>query len=66
MLRRAADSATREGTRYAIVHGTGGSPVVGPCTSCVNPTAAQNNLYRAVSAGTQNAIRAYGITGPVD
>lgn len=26
--------AAREGTRYAIVHGSSGSPVVGPCDDC--------------------------------
>ena len=58
--------AAREGTRFAIVHGTGGSPVVGPCTSCVNPVAANNNLDQVVSAVTQNAIGVYGITVTID
>lgn len=26
--------AAREGTRYAIVHGSAGTPVAGPCTNC--------------------------------
>ena len=30
--------AAREGTRYAIVHGAGGNPRVGPVSSTVNPT----------------------------
>jgi Flp pilus assembly protein TadG len=30
--------AAREGTRYAIVHGAGGNPRVGPIASTVNPT----------------------------
>lgn len=58
--------AAREGTRYAIVHGTGGNPVVGPCTSCVNPPASNNNLDRIVNAVTSNAIGIYNITVTVD
>jgi hypothetical protein len=34
--------AAREGTRYAIVHGASGNPVVGPCSGCLNPVT--NNL----------------------
>ena len=30
--------SAREGTRYAIVHGAGGNPRVGPIASTVNPT----------------------------
>ena len=30
--------AAREGTRYAIVHGAGGNPRVGPISSTVNPS----------------------------
>lgn len=30
--------SAREGTRYAIVHGAGGNPRVGPISSTVNPT----------------------------
>jgi hypothetical protein len=58
--------AAREGTRFAIVHGTGGNPVVGPCTSCVNPTAANNNLDQVVNAVTSNAIGVYNISVTVD
>ena len=58
--------AAREGTRYAIVHGTGGLPVVGPCTNCVNPTAANNNLDQVVNAVTSNAIGVYNISVTID
>jgi TadE-like protein len=58
--------AAREGTRYAIVHGTGGSPVVGPCTSCVNPAASNRNLDLVVNAVTSNAIGVYGISVTID
>jgi len=56
--------AAREGTRYAIVHGASGVPVVGPCSSCVNPVS--NNLGNVVSAVTNNAIGVYSITVTVD
>ena len=56
--------AAREGTRYAIVHGSAGSPVVGPCTSCLNPVA--NNLSNIVDAVTTNAIGVYNIDVTVD
>ena len=56
--------ASREGTRYAIVHGSGGSPVVGPCSNCVDPVT--NNLSYLVSAVTSNAIGVYNITVTVD
>jgi len=56
--------AAREGTRYAIVHGSGGSPVVGPCTSCLNPAA--NNLGNIVSAVTASAIGVYNVDVTID
>jgi hypothetical protein len=56
--------AAREGTRYAIVHGSGGSPVVGPCTNCLNPAA--NNLGNIVSAVTANAIGVYNVDVTID
>ena len=56
--------AAREGTRYAIVHGSAGSPVVGPCTSCLNPTT--NNLGNLVNAVTLNAIGVYNIDVTID
>ncbi|HEV2250123.1 MAG TPA: TadE/TadG family type IV pilus assembly protein [Candidatus Limnocylindria bacterium] len=56
--------AAREGTRYAIVHGASGSPIVGPCSSCVNPVA--NNLANVVNAVTTNAVGVYNIDVTVD
>jgi len=58
--------AAREGTRFAIVHGTGGNPVVGPCTNCVNPPASNKNLDQIVSAVTNNAVGVYGISVTID
>jgi hypothetical protein len=58
--------AAREGTRYAIVHGTGGNPVVGPCTNCVNPPASNQNLDLVVNAVTGAAVGVYGITVTID
>jgi Flp pilus assembly protein TadG len=51
--------AAREGTRYAIVHGASGSPIVGPCTNCLNPVS--NNLANVTNAVTSNAIGVYNI-----
>jgi len=56
--------AAREGTRYAIVHGASGNPVVGPCSVCVNPVT--NNLANITSAVTGNAVGVYGINVTVD
>lgn len=56
--------AAREGTRYAIVHGAGGNPIVGPCSSCLNPVT--NNLANVTSAVTNNAVGVYGINVTVD
>ena len=56
--------AAREGTRYAIVHGSAGSPVVGPCTNCLNP--ATNNLANIVNAVTTNAVGVYNIDVTID
>ena len=56
--------AAREGTRYAIVHGSAGSPVVGPCTNCVNP--ATNNLANVVNAVTSIAVGVYNIDVTID
>jgi TadE-like protein len=56
--------AAREGTRYAIVHGSAGNPVVGPCSNCLNP--ATNNLGNIVSAVTDNAIGVYNIDVTID
>jgi Flp pilus assembly protein TadG len=51
--------AAREGTRYAIVHGASGSPIVGPCTNCLNPVS--NNLQNITNAVTSSAVGVYGI-----
>ena len=56
--------AVREGTRYAIVHGSAGSPIVGPCSSCLNPVS--NNLGNVVDAVTSNAIGVYNIDVTID
>lgn len=58
--------AAREGTRYAIVHGTGGSPVVGPCTTCVNPPASNHNLDQIVTVVNSNAVGVYNTTVTID
>lgn len=41
--------AAREGTRYAIVHGSAGSPVAGPCTNCA--IAALTTVVQAAAPG---------------
>jgi Flp pilus assembly protein TadG len=56
--------AAREGTRYAIVHGASGNPIVGPCSSCVNPVTA--NLANVTNAVTTNAVGVYGINVTID
>jgi len=56
--------AVREGTRYAIVHGSAGSPIVGPCSVCLNPVS--NNLGNVVDAVTSNAIGVSNIDVTVD
>ena len=56
--------ASREGTRYAIVHGAAGNPIVGPCTTCLNPVS--NNLSNVVNAVTSNAVGVYGIDVTID
>ncbi len=56
--------AVREGTRYAIVHGSAGSPIVGPCSNCLNPVS--NNLGNVVDAVTSNAIGVYDIDVTID
>ena len=56
--------AAREGTRYAIVHGASGNPIVGPCTNCLNPAA--NNLGNVISAVTTNAVGVYNIDVTID
>ena len=56
--------AAREGTRYAIVHGASGNPIVGPCTNCLNPAA--NNLGNVISAVTTNAVGVYNLDVTID
>ena len=56
--------AAREGTRYAIVHGSAGNPRVGPCSMCVNPTT--YNLDNVVNLVRNNAVGVYNITVTVD
>ena len=56
--------AAREGTRYAIVHGASGNPIVGPCSNCLNPATA--NLANVVSAVTTNAVGVYNIDVTID
>ena len=56
--------ASREGTRYAIVHGASGNPIAGPCTTCLNPVS--NNLSYVVNAVTSNAVGVYNIDVTVD
>jgi hypothetical protein len=56
--------AAREGTRYAIVHGASGNPIVGPCSVCLNPVS--NNLANVTSAVTTAAVGVYGIDVTID
>ena len=50
--------AAREGTRYAIVHGAGGYPRVGPVTNALNPSQYNTgnivNTVRNASVGVGN------------
>lgn len=56
--------AAREGTRYAIVHGASGNPVVGPCSNCLNPVT--NNLANITNAVTASAVGVYNINVTID
>lgn len=56
--------AAREGTRYAIVHGSAGNPAVGPCSNCLNPATA--NLGNVVNTVTSSAIGVYNIDVTID
>lgn len=56
--------AAREGTRYAIVHGSGGDPQVGPCAVCVNPT--DSGLDYLVNVVRNAAVGVSGVTVTVD
>ena len=51
--------SAREGTRYAIVHGAGGNPRVGPIASTVNPT--QYNTSNIVDVVRNAAIGVAGV-----
>ena len=62
--------AAREGTRYAIVHGSAGVPAVGPCTTHPCPTSGtefvNRNLQNIVDAVVTNAIGVPGVTVTID
>lgn len=62
--------AAREGTRYAIVHGSAGVPAVGPCTTHPCPTSGteftNRNLQKIVDAVVNNAIGVPNITVTID
>ena len=51
--------AAREGTRYAIVHGSAGNPRVGPISSTTNPT--QYNTGNIVNVVRQAAVGVQGV-----
>src|SRR5438093_13527097 len=46
--------AAREGTRYAIVHGSAGAPYAGPCHPCATPDPAVVNVVRSAAIGVAN------------
>ena len=62
--------ATREGTRYAIVHGSAGVPPVGPCSTHPCPSSGteftNRNLQNIVDSVTSNAIGVPNITVTID
>ena len=62
--------ATREGTRYAIVHGSAGVPAVGPCSTHPCPSSGteftSRNLQLIVDAVNNNAIGVPNITVTID
>ena len=62
--------AAREGTRYAIVHGSAGVPPVGPCTTHPCPTSGteftNRNLQNIVDAVVNNAIGVPNISVTID
>ena len=62
--------ATREGTRYAIVHGSAGVPPVGPCSTHPCPSSGTEfttrNLQNIVDAVVNNAIGVPNITVTID
>jgi hypothetical protein len=62
--------AAREGTRYAIVHGSAGLPAVGPCTTRPCPTSGteftNRNLQLIVDAVKNNAIGVPNLAVTID
>jgi Flp pilus assembly protein TadG len=50
--------SAREGTRYAIVHGSAGTPVVGPVSTTINPSAFNTGnivtVVRSTAVGVAN------------
>lgn len=62
--------AAREGTRYAIVHGSAGVPPVGPCTTHPCPSSGaeftSRNLQNIVDAVVTNAIGVPNISVVID
>jgi len=56
--------AAREGSRYAIVHGAGGNPRVGPISSTLNPTVF--NTGNIVTVVRTAAIGVAGVNVTVD
>ncbi|MDE3100857.1 MAG: pilus assembly protein [Chloroflexota bacterium] len=47
--------ATREGSRYAIVHGASASPALGPCVTCADTTAATPAASAAIGSVVTSA-----------
>lgn len=62
--------AAREGTRYAIVHGSAGIPAVGPCSTHPCPSSGteftNRNLQLIVDAVNNSAIGVPNITVTID
>lgn len=62
--------AAREGTRYAIVHGSASDPAVGPCTTHPCPTSGteftNRKLQYIVDAVVNNAIGVPNISVTID
>ena len=46
--------SAREGTRYAIVHGSNGPPYSGPCHPCATPDPAIASVVRNAAVGVPN------------
>jgi Flp pilus assembly protein TadG len=56
--------AAREGTRYAIVHGSAGNPRVGPVSNQTNPSVFNTNLI--VNVVRQNSIGVPNVNVTID